>query len=210
MARNAEFNFKDHPTVTIKFASHFFISGEPRSFAVHLSGMTTLTLTSSLAKEQVFTQVQQFILQQGYRVVSSDYNRPWGGFFVLDEAQAADFAAQFFAEIALKDIQLTRKLSPKFLVVAPGKRLSWQYHFRRAELWKLVAGEAGIVRSNTDEEGALTNLKIGELVSLPKGERHRLVGTTNWGIVSEIWQHTDADHPSDEADIVRLQDDFGR
>lgn len=128
----------------------------------------------------------------------------------MDEAQAADFAAQFFAEIALKDIQLTRKLSPKFLVVAPGKRLSWQYHFRRAELWKLVAGEAGIVRSNTDEEGALTNLKIGELVSLPKGERHRLVGTTNWGIVSEIWQHTDADHPSDEADIVRLQDDFGR
>ena len=27
---------------------------------------------------------------------------------------------------------------------------------------------------------------------------------------SEIWQHTDADNPSDEDDIIRVQDDFGR
>jgi hypothetical protein len=29
------------------------------------------------------------------------------------------------------------------------------------------------------------------------------------GIVAEIWQHTDLNQPSDEEDIVRLQDDFG-
>jgi hypothetical protein len=29
-------------------------------------------------------------------------------------------------------------------------------------------------------------------------------------MVAEIWQHTDPNHPSDEDDIVRLQDDFGR
>jgi len=28
--------------------------------------------------------------------------------------------------------------------------------------------------------------------------------------VAEIWQHTDAAQPSNEADIVRVQDDFGR
>jgi mannose-6-phosphate isomerase len=29
-------------------------------------------------------------------------------------------------------------------------------------------------------------------------------------VVAEIWQHTDADYPSDEEDIIRVQDDFGR
>jgi hypothetical protein len=30
------------------------------------------------------------------------------------------------------------------------------------------------------------------------------------GVIAEIWQHTDANHPSDEDDIIRVQDDFGR
>jgi len=29
-------------------------------------------------------------------------------------------------------------------------------------------------------------------------------------MIAEIWQHTDAAQPSDEDDIVRVQDDFGR
>ncbi|MCU0327251.1 MAG: phosphoheptose isomerase, partial [Spirosomaceae bacterium] len=40
--------------------------------------------------------------------------------------------------------------------------------------------------------------------------RHRLVGVNEWGIIAEIWQHTDPKNPSDENDIVRVQDDFGR
>jgi mannose-6-phosphate isomerase len=51
---------------------------------------------------------------------------------------------------------------------------------------------------------------MGDIVQLKQGERHRLIGTSQWGIVAEIWQHTNAQHPSDEDDIVRLQDDFGR
>jgi mannose-6-phosphate isomerase len=45
---------------------------------------------------------------------------------------------------------------------------------------------------------------------LKQGERHRLVGLEDWGVIAEIWQHTDASNPSDESDIVRVQDDFGR
>jgi mannose-6-phosphate isomerase len=37
-----------------------------------------------------------------------------------------------------------------------------------------------------------------------------LVGLDQWGVVAEIWQHTDVTNLSDESDIVRLQDDFGR
>jgi hypothetical protein len=32
----------------------------------------------------------------------------------------------------------------------------------------------------------------------------------NWGVVAEIWQHTDPAVPSDEDDIIRVQDDYNR
>ena len=53
-------------------------------------------------------------------------------------------------------------------------------------------------------------LKVGDKIKLKQGKRHRLIGLEGWGVVAEIWQHTDAANPSDEDDIVRLQDDFGR
>lgn len=65
-------------------------------------------------------------------------------------------------------------------------------------------------RSHTDDEGELLVYQVGETVTLFQGERHRLVGLEDYAVVAEIWQHTAADNPSDENDIVRLQDDFGR
>jgi quercetin dioxygenase-like cupin family protein len=62
----------------------------------------------------------------------------------------------------------------------------------------------------TDEEVEPKTYNDGDIIVLQKGERHRLIGADNFGIVTEIWQHTDPAHPSDEDDIVRLQDDFGR
>lgn len=95
-------------------------------------------------------------------------------------------------------------------MVAPQARLSWQYHHRRAEIWQVVDGVVGIKRSNTDEEGELKEYSPKDQVKLEQGERHRLIGLEGWGVVAEIWQHTDANNPSDEDDIVRVQDDFGR
>ena len=42
-----------------------------------------------------------------------------------------------------------------------------------------------------------------------QGVRHRLIGLDDYAVVAEIWQHTDK-IPSDEEDIIRVQDDFGR
>jgi mannose-6-phosphate isomerase len=50
----------------------------------------------------------------------------------------------------------------------------------------------------------------GDQIKLRQGERHRLIGLDDYAIVAEIWQHSLKDQPSDEADIVRVQDDFGR
>jgi hypothetical protein len=72
------------------------------------------------------------------------------------------------------------------------------------------SGPVGVVISETDKQSAPGVYQEGDLITLPTGMRHRLVGLDNWGVVTEIWQHTDVENPSDESDIVRLQDDFGR
>lgn len=172
--------------------------------------MNKFDLDKNLNKGEVFQKVGEYIENQGLRVVQKDLERPWGGFFVLDESQIREFKNLFFDDIDLSEEQLSQKLSPKFLMVAPGQRLSWQYHFRRSELWKLISGVSGIARSAIDEQGEVMEMEMGKTVLLEKGERHRLVGLENWGIVAEIWMHSDPDHPSDETDIVRLQDDYSR
>lgn len=168
------------------------------------------TFSQSDSRESAFEKAQKELDQLGFKVVDNDFNRPWGGFFVIDESQAPRFASHFFPEVKVDDLKISGKLSPKILMVQGNQRLSWQYHHRRAEIWKLVGGEAGIITSKTDEQGPLKNLKIGEIVRLQQGERHRLIGLEGWGMVAEIWQHTDAKNPSDENDIIRVQDDFGR
>jgi mannose-6-phosphate isomerase len=71
-------------------------------------------------------------------------------------------------------------------------------------------GAAGIIRSNTDTENEMKVFNEGGQIILQQGERHRLIGLDDYCVVAEIWQHTDANHPSDEDDIIRVQDDFGR
>lgn len=172
--------------------------------------MKKINIEAHLSKAEVFEIVEEYLSKLGFVISSKDMERPWGGFFVLDETQIKKFSTEFFAEVELSESQLKQKLSPKFLLVAPGARLSWQYHHRRAELWKLIAGQSAIARSHTDEQGSVEHMLSGEVVSLDKGERHRLIGTDNWGVVAEIWMHSDPENPSDENDIVRLQDDYSR
>lgn len=172
--------------------------------------MKPLILSPNLGKNQLAELVERYLIEFGFSISAQDLERPWGGFFVLDETQIRKFKETFFPEVPLSVEQYTQKLSPKFLLVAPGARLSWQYHFRRAELWTLVAGDAAISRSLDDSQGPLLPMVAGEVISLQQGERHRLIGTEEWGIVAEIWMHSDASQPSDENDIVRLQDDYAR
>ncbi|MFY8069542.1 MAG: phosphoheptose isomerase [Flavobacterium sp.] len=169
-----------------------------------------ITLSNNLDKTAVFNQIATLLKKENFTVIKRDQTRPWGGFFVIDENQAKAFAAKFFPHLEMAEIQITNKLSPKILVVAPNKRLSWQFHYRRAEIWKVIGGTVGVKTNNTDEEGEIQELSPENFIQLDKGERHRLIGLDSWGIVAEIWQHTDPKNPSDEDDIVRLQDDFGR
>lgn len=169
-----------------------------------------LDFTTATTKDEVFEKVSAYLKTKKLPVDKMDDSRPWGGFFVLDETQADHFISLYFPHLTKSELTIAGKLSPKILVVGPNKRLSWQYHHRRAEIWKLIGGTAGVITSDTDDEKETTHLNIGDIIQLKQGERHRLIGLDGWGIVAEIWRHTDAENPSDEDDIVRVQDDFGR
>ncbi|PRD47260.1 cupin domain-containing protein [Sphingobacterium haloxyli] len=161
-------------------------------------------------KGELFSQIEEKLKEQGFTIEHIDQTRPWGGFFVIAEEQAQQFANTYFDGLDVQNLKIGGKLSPKILVVAPEKRLSWQYHHRRAEIWRVTQGEVGIITSATDEQNQLKKLKEGDVIRLSQGERHRLIGLKTYGVVAEIWQHTDANNPSDESDIVRVEDDFGR
>lgn len=165
---------------------------------------------STIDRSEIFAQTEKTVTEAGFTIISRDENRPWGGFFVIDETQAAAFTKKYFEGIDIETLKISGKLSPKFLMVAPEKRLSWQYHHRRAEIWKVLTGRVGVMTSDTDVQGMVNEYDPGALITLKQGERHRLVGLQGWGVIAEIWQHTDPLNPSDEDDIIRVQDDFGR
>ena len=156
----------------------------------------------------IFNKISSKLKSQKLKIIDKDINRPWGGFFVIDELDSQNFANIYFSVLDINKIKISGKLSPKLLIIAPNKRLSWQYHHRRSEIWKVVSGEIKVVTSHDDVERKEEILKEGDEIRLFKGERHRIIGLDDYAVVAEIWIHTDKDNPSDENDIVRLQDDF--
>lgn len=169
-----------------------------------------LNLSPESTKKEVFEKVASLLAQNNFRIENYDDTRPWGGFYVIDEIQSRQFIDHFFKGVSKAKQHSTEKVSPKILIVEAQKRLSWQYHHRRSEVWKVIAGEVGVIISDTDKETEIQLKRKGDVITLKQGERHRLIGLKSWGVIAEIWKHTDVNKPSDENDIVRVQDDFGR
>lgn len=91
----------------------------------------------------------------------------------------------------------------KILTCNPGQQLSLQRHHHRDELW--VALDPGVI---VDLDGAELRPSLGDEIWLPQGSTHRLrcaPGTAQPVRVLEVSLGV-----FDEADIERLQDDYGR
>lgn len=90
----------------------------------------------------------------------------------------------------------------KRLFVKPGKRLSLQKHFHRAEHWIVVKGTAEV------QVGAETRtLRENESIYIPQGAVHRL---SNPGkILLELIEVQTGSYLGED-DIVRIEDEFGR
>jgi len=90
----------------------------------------------------------------------------------------------------------------KRITVAPGQKVSYQYHFHRSENWTVVKGELTII---LDDEKIFR--KVGESVKIPQGAKHRA-----WNETDEIVQFIEVQTGTyfGEEDIVRVQDDYNR
>lgn len=168
-------------------------------------------IETAQTKSHIVESLRAHLAAQGFEIVEIDSNRHWGAFLRIANHQADRFIQTYFADIPVPENARTGDRSPKFLLVAPHKRLSWQYHDRRAEFWRTLSGTVGVAVSETDQQPAdITQLPQGATISLAQGTRHRLIGLDNWGVIAEIWIHTDPQNPSTESDIYRLQDDYAR
>ena len=107
--------------------------------------------------------------------------RPWGSYTVLDD-------------------QPDHKV--KRIVVAPGKRLSYQRHQHRAEHWFVMRGDGVVTLAGTDRP-----VHAGDSVDIGRREPHRMANTGDEELVFVEVQHGES---FAEDDIERLEDDFGR
>jgi len=108
--------------------------------------------------------------------------RPWGSYTVLDDE--------------LFDHKVKR------LVVAPGKRLSYQKHGQRAEHWFIVNGTATVTL-----DGVERDYSAGDSVDIALGQAHRC---ENRGTTPVVLIEVQYGTYFGEDDIERLEDDFGR
>ena len=107
--------------------------------------------------------------------------RPWGRFFVLHD-------------------ELTYKL--KRIEVDPGGRLSYQYHYKRSEVWTIVEGTGTITLG-----GVVKDYNPGETILIPQGVKHRI---ENKGTQKVIFIEVQTGTYFGEDDIVRIKDDYNR
>lgn len=90
----------------------------------------------------------------------------------------------------------------KRITVAPGQKLSLQYHHKRSEHWVVTQGQAIVqVGEQEFETGP------GDYRYIPLGEKHRL---TNIGDSELVLIEVQIGSYLEEDDIVRLEDVYGR
>jgi mannose-6-phosphate isomerase-like protein (cupin superfamily) len=107
--------------------------------------------------------------------------RPWGSWTVLDVGEGYKI---------------------KRLDVTPHKRLSYQYHAHRAELWIVVHGTA-----TCTVDGRTVVAQPGDCVEIGVGVAHRIANDHDEALsIIEVQRGS----YTGEDDIVRLEDDFGR
>jgi mannose-6-phosphate isomerase-like protein (cupin superfamily) len=107
--------------------------------------------------------------------------RPWGSWRVVD---------------------LSERHVVKRVEVRPGSRLSNHVHKGRHEHWIIVAGTGEAVMGQRRER-----LEPGRALFIPIGLAHRL---SNTGATDLVLVEVQTGPLLDEADIVRIQDDYGR
>ncbi|HVY68239.1 MAG TPA: phosphomannose isomerase type II C-terminal cupin domain [Patescibacteria group bacterium] len=114
--------------------------------------------------------------------------RPWGSYEILSQFPVLGEG--------LRDSCVKR------ITVRPGQRLSLQAHRQRAEHWFVVQGQG-----QAEVDGRIIPLQPGRSLDIPIGARHRAANTG--AELDLVFIEVQSGH-SDESDIERFEDDYGR
>jgi mannose-6-phosphate isomerase len=138
--------------------------------------------------------------------------RPWGFFslFLEDETPSPSWLASFFSELGpiyhptveLLYHEPSEPLTVKIIHVYARSRLSLQYHRNRTEEWYCLKGRAYAILKRHDRIDRIP-LEKDSYVVVPQLTVHRLGCDDESADILEV-----SKGHFDEADIVRLEDDY--
>lgn len=94
------------------------------------------------------------------------------------------------------------KCKVKRIIIKPDQAPSYQYHFKRSEVWVIVEG-SGTLKLNDET----TQVKVGDVIRVPVEAKHQIKNT---GEVDLIFIEIQLGSYFGEDDIVRLEDNYGR
>lgn len=95
---------------------------------------------------------------------------------------------------------LNEKSTVKIITVNAGEEFSLQTHAHRQEFWRILSGSGSITHGEEIVEG-----KPGDEFMIEQGLKHRAQGGAGGLVFLEV-----ALGDFDEADIVRMEDKYGR
>ena len=99
-------------------------------------------------KENILLNLEKSLSNKGYRFERKDLDRPWGGLWVIDANQKNKFIQENFPDLENK--MNDSSFSAKILMVTPDRKRSWQNAKLRAEVWKVLDGLTGVIRSKSE------------------------------------------------------------
>ncbi|MDQ3098973.1 MAG: phosphoheptose isomerase [bacterium] len=172
--------------------------------------MITKVITPESSVNETINHFRDILKSHYIEIDHIEYDRPWGGEIWVKNSFTKQFQSIYFSDTQFVSDDLQGPATPKLLIVKPGGRLSWQYHKRRQEIWRVVQGPIGTIMSDSNTMTDPSIFTSGSIIQIGIEMRHRLIGLDNWGVVAEIWKHNDPANISNEDDIIRLQDDYGR
>ena len=90
----------------------------------------------------------------------------------------------------------------KQIIIKPGQAPSYQYHFKREEVWVVVQGK-GKLKLNE----SVTSVETGQIIHVPLKAKHQIINNTDEDL---IFIEVQMGEYFGEDDIIRLEDKYGR
>ena len=66
----------------------------------------------------LFLDTKKQIERLGFNIIGHDFNRPWGGFYVISEDNAQVFSNIYFNGLNTEELKVSGKLSPKIFLTS--------------------------------------------------------------------------------------------